>query len=172
MTLARFLCPWGFPGKNTGVGCHFLFQGIFPTQGWTHISSIGRWILYHWATWEVPPRPHYPMWKLLALTSEYYDYFLLMDEGDSSLELKNRTFLFLTICSWIVPRLKRRGESLLCFCIIQCIGPRWHKLLEHRPRIHPGKVSSLTLTKFPLICYLKPWTQHIFLDVESQRMWR
>ena len=23
-----------FPGKNTGVGCHFLFQGIFPTQGW------------------------------------------------------------------------------------------------------------------------------------------
>ena len=28
------LCrPWDFPGKNTGVGCHFLFQGIFPTQG-------------------------------------------------------------------------------------------------------------------------------------------
>ena len=23
----------GFPGKNTGVGCHFLFQGVFPTQG-------------------------------------------------------------------------------------------------------------------------------------------
>ena len=23
----------GFPGKNTGVGCHFLLQGIFPTQG-------------------------------------------------------------------------------------------------------------------------------------------
>ena len=21
------------PGKNTGVGCHFLLQGIFPTQG-------------------------------------------------------------------------------------------------------------------------------------------
>ena len=26
-------CPWSFPGKNTGVGCHFLLQGIFPTQG-------------------------------------------------------------------------------------------------------------------------------------------
>ena len=25
---ARFLCPWGFPGKNTGVGCHFL-----PSRG-------------------------------------------------------------------------------------------------------------------------------------------
>ena len=30
---ARLLCPWNFPGKNTGVGCHFLLQGIFLTQG-------------------------------------------------------------------------------------------------------------------------------------------
>ena len=30
---ARLLCPWDFPGKNTGVGCHFLLQGIFPTKG-------------------------------------------------------------------------------------------------------------------------------------------
>ena len=29
---ARFLCPWDFPGKNTGVGCHSLLQGIFLTQ--------------------------------------------------------------------------------------------------------------------------------------------
>ena len=26
-------CLWDFPGKNTGVGCHALLQGIFPTQG-------------------------------------------------------------------------------------------------------------------------------------------
>ena len=26
-------CPWDFPGKNTEVGCNFLLQGIFPTQG-------------------------------------------------------------------------------------------------------------------------------------------
>ena len=26
------LCPWDFPGKNTGVGCHFLSRGIFLTQ--------------------------------------------------------------------------------------------------------------------------------------------
>ena len=30
---ARLLCQWGFPGKNTGMSCHFLLQGIFPTQG-------------------------------------------------------------------------------------------------------------------------------------------
>ena len=32
-SLPRLLCPWGFPGKNTGVGCPFLLQGIFLTQG-------------------------------------------------------------------------------------------------------------------------------------------
>ena len=26
------LCLWDFPGKNAGVGCHFLLQGIFLTH--------------------------------------------------------------------------------------------------------------------------------------------
>ena len=30
---ARLLCPWNFPDKNAGVGCHFLLQGTFWTQG-------------------------------------------------------------------------------------------------------------------------------------------
>ena len=35
-----------FPGKNTGVGCHFLLQGIFLTQGpYLHLLHY-RWILY------------------------------------------------------------------------------------------------------------------------------
>ena len=29
----RLLCPWDFPSKNTGVGCHVLLQETFPTQG-------------------------------------------------------------------------------------------------------------------------------------------
>ena len=29
---ARLLYPQHFPGKNTGVGCHFFLRGIFPTQ--------------------------------------------------------------------------------------------------------------------------------------------
>ena len=31
---ARLLCPGDFPGKNTGVCCHFLLQGIFLAQEW------------------------------------------------------------------------------------------------------------------------------------------
>ena len=30
---ARIFCPWDFPDKNTGVGCHFLLQGLFLIQG-------------------------------------------------------------------------------------------------------------------------------------------
>ena len=32
----RLLCPWDFPGKDTGVGCRFLLQGIFcsPESSW------------------------------------------------------------------------------------------------------------------------------------------
>ena len=39
-----------FPGKNTGVKCHFLFQCIFPTQGSNPHLLHCRQILYHWVT--------------------------------------------------------------------------------------------------------------------------
>ena len=29
----RLLCPWGFPGKDTGVGCHFLTPGGLSNPG-------------------------------------------------------------------------------------------------------------------------------------------
>ena len=34
MDSTRLLCLWDFPGKNIGVSCHFLLQGIFLDQGW------------------------------------------------------------------------------------------------------------------------------------------
>ena len=42
--LYGLLCPWDFPGKNTGVGCYFLLQGIFLTQG----SNPHPLYLLHW----------------------------------------------------------------------------------------------------------------------------
>ena len=50
---ASLLYPWNFPGKNTGVDCHFLLQGIFPTQ----LLNLSPWHLMHW---QVNPLPlHY-----------------------------------------------------------------------------------------------------------------
>ena len=42
----RLLCPWDFPGKNVGVGCHFFLQGIFLAQGWNPGLLHCRQILY------------------------------------------------------------------------------------------------------------------------------
>ena len=51
---ARLLCPWDFSGKNAGAGCHFLTEGIFPTQGLNpcflrlpHCRRI-LYLLSHW----------------------------------------------------------------------------------------------------------------------------
>ena len=38
--------------KNTRVNCHFLLQGIFPTQGLNLLLLYCRLILYHGAIWE------------------------------------------------------------------------------------------------------------------------
>jgi len=57
-TASRVLCPRASPGKNTGMGCHFLLQGIFPTQGLNlHLLCLLHWqadSLQHCATWEAP----------------------------------------------------------------------------------------------------------------------
>ena len=49
----RLLCPWDSPGKNTGVGCHFLLQGIFPTQE----SNPCLFCLLHWQEGSLPLGP-------------------------------------------------------------------------------------------------------------------
>ena len=51
----RLPCSWNSPGKNTGVGCHALLQGILPVQ-WLNPNhwrlQYSRWILYCRATGE------------------------------------------------------------------------------------------------------------------------
>ena len=79
---ARLLCPWDSPGKDTVVGCHFLLQGIFPTQEsnpcplYPCTSCTGRRVLYHEYHLGSPCPLHYPagnpsvwlIWKISCLT--------------------------------------------------------------------------------------------------------
>ena len=52
----RLFCPWDSPGKNTGVGCHFLLQGIFPTQELNPRLLHCGWILSCLSHQGSPPR--------------------------------------------------------------------------------------------------------------------
>ena len=47
---ASGFCLWNFPGKNTGSGCHFLLQGIFPIQG----LNPSLLCLLHWQADTLP----------------------------------------------------------------------------------------------------------------------
>ena len=51
---ARLLCPWDSPGRNIGVGCHALLQGIVPTQGWKPGLLHCRQIVYHLSHQRIP----------------------------------------------------------------------------------------------------------------------
>ena len=44
---ARLPGPWDSPGNNTGVGCHALLQGIFPTHGLNPGLPHCSQVLYH-----------------------------------------------------------------------------------------------------------------------------
>ena len=55
----RLLCPWDSPGKNTGVGCHALLQGIFLTQG----SNPYLLCFLHWQAGSLLLVPPGKPWK-------------------------------------------------------------------------------------------------------------
>ena len=65
---ARLLCPWNFPGKNTGVGCHSLLQGIFLTQGSNPGLLNCRQILYCLSH----KQTRWDMWKLSTASSLFF----------------------------------------------------------------------------------------------------
>ena len=50
----RLLCPWNFLGRNTGVGCYVLLQGIFRSQGTNPRILHCKEILNFWTTRETP----------------------------------------------------------------------------------------------------------------------
>ena len=73
----KLLCPWDSQGKSTGVGCHFLLQGIFPTQGsnpglshcrqtlyrLNHQGSPIQTIIGSWHSRKTEPCPNHHMWS-------------------------------------------------------------------------------------------------------------
>ena len=64
----RLLCPQDSLGKNTGVGCHFLLEGIFPTQGSNpgplHCRQIPYWLSYQ-GSYQKTLGILYIFWKLI-----------------------------------------------------------------------------------------------------------
>ena len=63
----RLLSLWNFPGRNTGMGRHFLLQGIFPTQG----SNLSLLLGGRFFTTEPPGKQPGSACSVVSLQSEY-----------------------------------------------------------------------------------------------------
>ena len=61
----RLCYPWDSPGKNTGVGCHFLLQGIFPTEG----LNLAHLRLLHWWAGSLPTEPPGSHYRIINWTN-------------------------------------------------------------------------------------------------------
>ena len=99
---SRLLCPWDSLGKNAGVGCHSLLQGIFSTQGLNlgllhyrqslyHLSHQGFW--HTWGEWD----------PILAVGPGWY----LTSQVPRSLPSSSRTVSTAGVC---YPGCKLRAE--------------------------------------------------------------
>ena len=65
-SLATLLHPWDSAGKNTGVGCHALLQGILPTQGSKPGLLHWKQILYH-LSHQGSPSSLFMGWRIVSI---------------------------------------------------------------------------------------------------------
>ena len=84
------------PVKNTGVGCHFLLQGIFPTQG----SDLSLLCLLHWQVDSLPLSYLGKGYSLKYLVSGSCIYFFLTWQLESSDDLEMKKGDQLGDLSW------------------------------------------------------------------------
>ena len=109
LSTTRFLCPWDFPGKNTGMGCFLLLQAFFSTQGSNQSLLYCRWIRL---PFEPPGKP------------KKYNYI-------SSVQSLSRVQLFVT--PWTAAHQAflsiTNSQSLLKLMSIESVMPSNHLIL-------------------------------------------
>ena len=114
------LCLWDSPSKNTGVGCHDLLQGIFPTQG----SNPHLLCLLHWQTGSLPlshqGKPFGPIisWQIDGKKVETVTDFVFLGskitvDSDCRHEIKRRLLLGRKAMTNLDSILKSRDMTLL-----------------------------------------------------------
>ena len=151
----QLLCPWDFPGKNSGRGCHFLLQGIFPAQG----SNLGLphcgQMLCHLSHQGSPavqkdsqkssPTPQIRGINSLVLSPFYGPTFTSVCDY-----CKNHSFDYTDLsakkCLWFFNMLSRSVIAFLLrskHLLISCLQSPSAEILE------PKKIKSVTFHCFP-----------------------
>ena len=87
------LCPWDFPGKPAGVGCHFLLRGICLTRG----LNPRLLHLLHWQvdSWPLAP-PGKPRQR--AIRKQFQCRFVTLFHHNQASEISEGSWLLLCKC--------------------------------------------------------------------------
>ena len=133
----RLLCPWDSPGKNTGVGCQFLLQGIFLTQGLNSHLLHWRQVLYH-LTHQGMSIYSYPEKQLSSPQSSANREIGILPAVKTSRQIELRGTWELSwkagspLCYCLVFGWPRGGKNSSVFCNPVCLswvsGPKWRAL--------------------------------------------
>ena len=143
--LARPLCSWDSPGKYTGVGCHFLLQRTFPSQGSNPCllqlsCAAGRFftvepLIPTWFLEELVPILHDVMCSFSPFTFKEWGAYHVVKMGNSLV------FWFLSPLRYL-----RTGVPKLWDLMPDDL--RWNWCNNHRNKVH-SKCNVL-----------KPWQNH------------
>ena len=129
----RLRHPWDSPGKNTGVGCHFLLQEIFPTQGLNPGLPHCRQMLYRLSHQEVPL--HTRIMLNVTVSDFIFGGSKITADGDCSHEIKRRLLL---------------GRKVMT---------NLDSIFESRDITLPTKVRLVKAIVFPVVMYgCESWT--------------
>ena len=113
------LCPWNFPGKNTGVGCQSLLQGIFLTQAdslpLSHQGTLWITLLHTWNQLNIANQLHSSFRKDLKIKNSPHQLDVTAQTKPSPLPV------VLASCS------PRRGSRQRAIVSEMMVGPRVHK---------------------------------------------
>ena len=104
----QLLHPWNFPGKSTGVGCHFLLQGIFLTQGsnWSPALQADTWLS------ESPGKPFRLMRKPHSFGEYLFSICILQEKYEIHAQCGFIIFILLT---WSIKK------QVVCVCVCVCV---------------------------------------------------
>ena len=103
---AWLLCPWNFPGKNTGAGSHSLLRGSSWPRDRTWVSCIAGRFFTIWATREAILHVHWWL-RLGTLSDQGLFSFVFHSMISLCMEMNKLILLLFCLCFWILsPLLK------------------------------------------------------------------
>ena len=171
----RVLRPWDSPVKNTGVGCHFLLQGIFPTQ------RLNPGIKPRSSSLEADPLTSEPPGKhqVFIKANQIFHLYHFLGQIDTSFSISasisENTIRLFVLCAKADQNLKPLNSTSEKGMATHSSILAWKNRMERaawQAAVHGVARSPTRLSDFTFMYWWRKWQlTPVFLPGESQG-WR